>query len=164
MNGRSPAVVDTNVTIVANRKHGESRACANACAQALLEIKRTGTLLLDDAERILQQYRTYLSHSGQPGMGDSFFMWLMDNRWKPELVTHVAVTPDEDRGFLEFPEAAALATFDPSDRVFVAVSLGHGSNPPILNACDSDWWHHRSALFDAGVEVTFLCPELFNSA
>jgi hypothetical protein len=162
MNGRDPVVIDTNVTIVANRKHRESISCANACAQALVRTTNRGILLLDDGERILQQYRTYLSHSGQPGVGDLFFKWLMDHRWYPELVNHVPVTPEDVREFVEFPETAALETFDRSDRIFVAVSLSHGGNAPILNATDRDWWDHKDALDEAGIEVLFLCPERFD--
>lgn len=162
MNGRTPVVVDTNVTVVANRRGGESIACASACAQALLKIKTSGILVLDDGDRILTEYRRYLSHAGQPGMGDSFFKWLVDNRWKQDLVTHVTLIL-ENGGFAEFPQNAELAGFDRADRVFVAVSLRHGGNPRILNATDRDWWDYRHALERAGVVVEFLCGERFDA-
>ncbi|HSU82609.1 MAG TPA: hypothetical protein VLR69_09330, partial [Thermoanaerobaculia bacterium] len=53
-----------------------------------------------------------------------------------------------------------LAAFDPSDRKFVAVAVASGEQPEILNASDTDWWHHREALSRHGVEVRFLCPQL----
>ena len=64
------------------------------------------------------------------------------------------------RGFEEFPDSARLSSFDRSDRKFVAVALASGSSPKVLNAADTDWWDHRQALEENGVDVVFLCPEL----
>ncbi len=163
--GRKPHVVDTNVPVVANRRHGESYACPNACTQALLRVKNSGVLLIDDRDRILAKYRSNASLSGQPGVGDSFIRWVHDNQGRRDLVLPVRVTPrsGDREDYEEFPPHPALATFDPSDRKFVAVALCHGGNPPILNATDSDWWRHKDALAEAGVKVRFLCPEHFNS-
>ena len=56
-----------------------------------------------------------------------------------------------------FPEAEDVATFDRSDRKFVAVALVHGGQPPIYNAVDSDWSEHAQALARHGVRVEELC-------
>jgi hypothetical protein len=64
--GRRPFVVDTNVVVTANRRDGGTYTCASRCAQALLEIRAHGSLVLDDGDRILKEYRSYLNYSGQP--------------------------------------------------------------------------------------------------
>lgn len=158
---RMPAVVDTNVPIVANHKGGEPIACAAACAQALHEITRTGLLVIDEGGLIFNEYKNYLSFAGQPGAGDYFFKWLSDNRYKPDRVAQVALADDPVRlgEFARFPDDPALATFDRSDRKFVAAALTHALRPPILNATDSDWWEHKETLLSHGVAAQFVCGE-----
>ena len=51
-----------------------------------------------------------------------------------------------------------LADFDLSDRKFVAVALTHATNPPVVNATDSEWHHHREAPLRYGVQVESICP------
>ena len=53
-----------------------------------------------------------------------------------------------------------LARFDRDDRKFVAVAVGCEPTAEVFNATDTDWWHHRVALEENGVQVRFLCPEL----
>lgn len=156
-----PAVVDSNVPIVANRKCGEPPECAAACAHALHEIIRKGLLVIDAGHLIFDEYRRHLSFAGQPGAGDIFFKWLSDNRYKPNRVAQVALTEDPERPgeFAAFPADPELAAFDRSDRKFVAVVLTHPERPPLLNATDSDWWTHRDALRPHGVTIRFVCGE-----
>ena len=160
---RTPFVVDTNILVVANRKQAEPLACANSCAQVLFRIKQAGLVVLDDGGRIWKEYRRYLAHSGQPGIGDSFFRWLFNNRARGDLVVAVSITSrDEDPSdFLEFPNSLALQGFDRADRKFVAVARSHGGNPAILNATDRDWWDYRDALLAVGITIQFVCPEQF---
>jgi len=161
--GRRPKVVDTNVLIAANRRHGESFACANASAQALIRIKEAGALVVDDGDRILNEYRRHLSLRGQPGVGDAFIKWTHDNAGRIDLISRVTITPSvhDPEDFDEFPRDGALASFDRSDRKFVAVALCHDSRPPVLNSTDSDWWDYREELSQAGVTIEFLCPDRF---
>jgi hypothetical protein len=163
---RKPHVVDTNVAVVANRRGGESYSCASACAQALLRIKISGLLIVDDSDRIFDEYRRNCSTRGQPGMGDSFVKWAHDHRWKQDLVQTVAITPhdDDSESFVEFPKHQDLAKFDPSDRKFVAVSCAHPERPPILQATDTKWWGWNEALAACGVTVEFLCPDEIEQA
>ena len=158
---RMPAVVDTNVAIVANHKGGEPLKCAAACADTLNEITKTGVLVLDEGGLIFGEYKTYLSFAGQPGAGDVFFKWLSDNRYKPDRVSQVTLVEDPARPgeFATFPADPALAAFDRSDRKFVAAVLTHPEKPPVLNATDSDWWDYRDALRPHGVTVRFVCGE-----
>ena len=155
-------VMDTNVAVVANAKTPQAGLdCVSACISTLIEARDRHRVLLDDQGMILEEYRRRLSPSGQPGPGDAFFKWLWDNHWNADHCRHVPVTPvPGQRSFEEFPDDPDLATFDRSDRKFVAVALASGEQPPILNASDTDWWNHRQALSRHGVEVRFLCPEL----
>ncbi|MCW3052726.1 MAG: hypothetical protein JWN14_1896 [Chthonomonadales bacterium] len=156
------AVIDTNVTIVANNGHPAAGLdCVGACIDALMQARRNG-VLMDASYLIFDEYRRHLSHSGQPGFGDAFFKWLWDNHGNPEHCRLIAITPMEsDRtNFEEFPKDADLAAFDRSDRKFVAVALASGESPSILNATDTDWWIHRKTLERHQVNVQFLCPSL----
>jgi hypothetical protein len=54
----------------------------------------------------------------------------------------------------------ALATFDPSDRKFIAVARASGLDPDILQATDSKWWQLRDDCQRCGLKVVFLCQEL----
>jgi hypothetical protein len=155
--------MDTNVAIVANGRSPQAGDhCVNTCIKTLLALReRQRLLLLDDLGLILEEYRRYLSPSGQPGSGDAFFKWLWDNQGNPKYCRQVRITPmDDPRRFEEFPDDGELARFDPSDRKFVAVAIASLENPPILNAADNDWWDYREALRRHGVEIRFLCPEL----
>lgn len=152
-------VVDTNVALVANGRHPEaSQSCADACQQALLDARQS-LILLDEGYEIFDEYQRYLSHSGQPGLGDAFFRWLWTNQANPAHCRLIRITPHADRGFEEFPNDDALLGFDRSDRKFVAVALASGEAPSILNATDSDWWEFHNQLAAYGVHVNYLCPD-----
>ena len=154
-------VVDTNVGVVANERHaGASPDCVIACVDALERIVRgNNRLALDDRWEILNEYLRYMASSGQPGPGDAFVKWALNNLANPERCERVPIDRIAEGQYLPFPDDPSLASFDPSDRKFVAVALASEARPPILNAVDSDWWHAREALARAGVEVKFLCPD-----
>lgn len=159
-------VVDTNVAVVASERHpGVSDACVLGCIERLRQISEgEDALVIDDGWHILREYMANLRQSGQPGVGDRFLKWVLDNLKNPSRCEQVAITPVDgayERGFREFPQDPCLVGFDRSDRKFVAVSLVHRQRPPILNATDSDWWDYREALERNGVRVVFLCRELF---
>ncbi len=119
--GRRCQVVDTNVLVVANHRDGGSYACARNCARALLAIKNLGAIVLDDAGRILSEYRRYCCVAGQPGLGDSFIKWVHDNVGRADLVHTVSPTAVQGHHqFAEFPDHPDLSDFDPADEVFVA--------------------------------------------
>ena len=117
---------------------------------------------MDDNYLIFDEYRRHLSHSGQPGVGDAFFKWLWDNQANPRYCRQITITPLESdhTNFEEFPDDPELASFDRSDRKFVAVALASREFPMILNASDNDWWEHREAFARHKVNVQFLCPNL----
>ncbi len=158
--------MDTNVAIVANGKAPHvGTECVQTSIEALLAIRERHRLLLDDQGLILDEYRKHLSPSGQPGPGDAFYKWLWNNQGNLRHCRQVHVTPLRSRrGFAQFPDDSNLATFDPSDRKFVAVAISSQERPPIMNASDTDWWDHREALRRHGIEIQFLCPELMNES
>jgi len=153
-------VIDTNVLAVANGRHAPaSDACVGACIDALLAAREQG-VSIDDGLRVLDEYRQHASFAGQPGVGDAFFKWLWDHQADALCCERVVINPHPGRGFIEFPGDQALRGFDASDRKFVAVALTSASQPPVLNASDTDWWEFRTALEAHGLQIQFLCPDL----
>ena len=100
------------------------------------------------------QYRRYLHPQGQPGVDDQFYRMIVNS--SPSRVERIDLPIDRDTNeFLDFPDDARLADFDPSDRVFAVAARVSGV--PVSNATDSDWLNHYSALSDNGISVEFLC-------
>lgn len=158
---KGEVVVDTNVPLVANGKAEQADLeCEVACVRKLIQIQSEQRTLLDDKMLIMGEYRRNLSQSGQPGVGDAFFKWLWENQANEQHCRTVPLTVHADRGFVEFPDDARLSSFDLSDRKFVAVALASGTDPQVLNASDTDWWHDRQTLAEHGLQIVFLCPEL----
>lgn len=124
-----------------------------------------GRVAIDEDGQIFAEYRRRLSPSGQPGVGDGFFQWLLVNQGEVEKCawTPIHAIKGSDDDFEEFPRDPRLENFDRSDRKFVAVSVAHPEHPPILVATDSDWWAPKEALKDHGITVIFLCPDYIES-
>jgi hypothetical protein len=155
-------VVDTNVAKTANGANAEAPlACVAASARALQEVMKNGHVFLDDAGRIVEEYRANLSAKGQPGPGDVFFKWLLTHEWSGRKITRVTITPKphDDQDFEELPAPPNGVAYDRSDRKFLAVAAAHPDRPPILQAFDSKWWGWQTALAAAGVTIHFLCPD-----
>jgi hypothetical protein len=154
------AVIDTNVPVVANDRHGEFPECVARCADRLDAFTKTGVVVLDDRRRIVSEYLLNLRGTGQPGVGSAFLKWVLTNEYNPSRCCRVAITEaDEDgQSFVEFPRDPRLHGFDPSDRKFIAVAMAHPERPPVLQALDSKWWGYRDILRENGVDVEFLCP------
>lgn len=147
-------VVDTNVAVVANGGHPEaSPDCVRRCIRQLGDVRRGGRVAIDDGWRILGEYRRNLSESGQPGVGDRFLKWLLQNHANRQRCAKVILTPVDEAAqeYAEFPSSPALAGFDPSDRKFVAVANAHPAKPPILQAVDSKWRAFEGHLAAMGV-------------
>ena len=153
--------IDTNVPKVANgRSPNASDACVQACHDGLRRVT-TGDarLLLDSGFEIFEEYRSNLSLSGEPGLGDAFMLWVHDRQFDPKYCQRVELTRHPTRRFEEFPEDPRLAGFDPSDRKFASVVRASKANSSVLNAVDPDWWLFRDALAENGVRVEFLCSD-----
>jgi hypothetical protein len=158
-------VVDENVPIVANdsvrpkpQAPQADPACRLACVQALKRVVKAGILIIDDAGEVLEKYQRYLHHRGQPGVGDAFLKHVVDRQFNRRKVRRIPMAKNAD-GELIFPCGAALASFDPSDRIFVALALAAPEQPHILNALDSDYAEHKAALIGVGVHVHEICPQ-----
>jgi len=152
-------LIDTNVAVTANGKSDAGAACVTAAVERLERLKATEILILDDAFHILNEYDRNLHSAGQPGPGDAFYLWALRNRNNPRHSEQVTLILADDGSFAAFPSDPDLASFDPSDRKFVAVALTHPERPSIVNATDTDWHKDQLALARNGVRIEFLCPE-----
>lgn len=155
-------VIDVNVAIVANGQSSHANLdCVSACVNELDNIFKNGMIVLDDDMQILHEYRKNLNPKGQPGVGDAFMKWVWDNQAVVNRCERVVLTPTGNgtTDFVEFPDDPALIYFDKSDRKYVAVAIASSNNPEVLNAVDTDWWHHRKSLNENGIRIRFLCPQ-----
>jgi len=155
-------VVDTNVPIVANGRPDTSRGsrqptpgCRLAAIDFLENILRNGRILLDAGGEIQKEYRAYLHGSGQPGVGDRFYLEVL--RSGPNRVERIDLPKRADGSYEDFPADPNLANFDRSDRKFVA--LGLRAKAPVAVATDSDWVLAKTALSTHGLTVRFLCGD-----
>lgn len=153
-------VVDTNVLLVAEGKHGDvSEECVLACAGRLQRIMRDDTVIVDDGYRIIGEYLHKLDTKRSTGVGAKFLKWLLQHQTNTHHVQQVIISEYAKNCFHEFPVARLEPEFDPPDRVFPAVANAHPSKPPILQAADCKWLRWWSDLQAAGVSVQFLCPD-----
>lgn len=153
-------VVDTNVVLVANGQHqGVSVDCVARCAKTLQAIMMDGKLALDDCFRILREYQNKTTPKTGNRPGDAFVKWALRNNANSRRVDQVPLREHAIRGFDSFPDDAALVTFDPTDRKFVAVACAHPHKPPILQAADSKWLDWAEPLKRCGIAVEFICQD-----
>ncbi|HMN28128.1 MAG TPA: hypothetical protein PKE45_08230 [Caldilineaceae bacterium] len=161
-------IVDTNVLHVAHGRNvpQASPQCIKSCASILIEIRSEHVLVLDHARHILREYGRQFSHPATAGVGYEFYVWILQNLSNMRHCELVPITllpnSDDHSDFAEFPRDILLTNFDRSDRKFVAVALAHPDHPPILNAVDTDWRDHETALARHGIQVRFLCPDAMN--
>jgi hypothetical protein len=151
------AVIDANVPIVANGRDGNyDLACQAACVEAIMQVMKRGTTFIDDGGAILAEYTRYLYFRGQPGVGDAFFRFIMQNQGNRRRVRQINLpTQGATNDYVDFPSDPRLANFDRSDRVYAACA--RKAQVPVLNAVDSDWLDHRTALLENGITIVFLC-------
>ncbi|UWQ50648.1 PIN domain-containing protein [Leisingera caerulea] len=147
-------VIDTNVPIVAN---GEDEAITHDCRKAavtlLMKAIEKGKVFLDSEGAIQDEYRRYLNPKGQPGVGDRFFLEVINSH--PNKVARVDLQKRADGEYLDLPQAIIDSGFDPSDRKFAAVAKKSGAK--VYNAVDSDWVERRTVIEANGIEIVFLC-------
>jgi len=144
-------VIDTNVLIAANGAGEQiSPQLALLAAKFLLEVKAGGQVVIDDGLLAISEYKRYMQFAGEPGIGDSFFRWLMTS-YGGDHVIRATVEPPGVEHFI--PES--LRQFDESDKKWIAIYRAGGAND-IVNATDSDWVEARDALEAAGIVVREL--------
>lgn len=160
------AVIDTNVPVIASTRISSSRrgptveaACIQACIQQIQAMKRGEILCLDDGWRILGEYQTQLARLSSQSVGAQFLRWLLQRRTNRRFCELVPITQLGEDGydFEEFPAREDLASFDRSDRKFVAVALASRLDPTIVYAADRGWPRHADALAASGVKLRALC-------
>lgn len=161
-----PAVIDTNVLRVAEDVPGEwSADVVSAGVRYLLGVRDAGSVVLDDMWAILSEYAGEVASAAgrQPGVGYYFLLWLYQVRADRTRCETVAITPrsGSEGDYAQFPLDPELAGFHRKDRKFVAAAIASDRDPEIVNATDSDWWDYRLVLARHGVDVRFLCPQLF---
>ncbi|MDA0241809.1 MAG: hypothetical protein OT477_00185 [Chloroflexi bacterium] len=161
-------IIDTNVPLVANRAASQaSPACVLASIQLLNDVSRqyTHRLVIDAQWHIIGEYSHRLNPSGQPGVGDGFLKWVLSNQFNSQRCERVGIQYDKaENRYSPFPDDdPEMATFDLSDRKFVAVAMAHPEHPPIYNATDTDWFDHQTPLAKHGVQVEFLCPDMMTT-
>lgn len=146
-------VFDENVFVVANGCSDQADAqCIAAAIDEILAAQASGRVLF--CYEFLAKYAAHCSHSGQPGVGDLFFVWLRDHAAE---LDHVSLDWDADGSPTAFPPDPALADFDFDDRVWVAGVCAAAQPACVVNCVDSDYAQFADQLSAAGVAVKELC-------
>jgi hypothetical protein len=152
-------VVDTNVPIVANGSpHPDAPrpptlACKLAAVEALQAAVNDQCIFLDVEGSIQSEYRRYLNPAGQPGVGDQFYLHILNSM--PGRVERRSLRKRPDGEYASLPQPLIDAGFDPSDRKFAALAKQEKSS--VLNAIDSDWVQHATTLQRAKIAVLNIC-------
>jgi len=146
-------VIDTNVAIVANGDKDVTTECRLAAVETLIKAVNKGVIVVDTAGEIQTEYRRHLNPHGQPGVGDRFYLEVIN--YHPDRTVRVELAKREDGEFKDLPQAIIDAGFDPSDRKFAAAAKK--SKSAVYNATDSDWVEHREVIEAAGIKIVFLC-------
>jgi hypothetical protein len=152
-------VVDTNVPVVANGRSepplqgAPSIACRISCVEFLLDLLQNHEILLDDTGLIQSEYSRHLRPQGQPGVGDRFYLEVINSH--PSRISRFALPLSNDGEFHDLPVEIQNSNFDLSDRKFAA--LANKTGEKVVNATDSDWFIHEALLKRNGISVLFLC-------
>lgn len=155
------AIVDTNVAVTANGQSQQADlSCVRACIENLLHIQKGRKMVLDTSWHVIREYKDNLSESGQPGVGDAFLLWVLQN-WANPDICELHILKMKDQEFADFPITPDLAQFDRSDRKFIALAVV--SNAPIHTAVDQDFWDYKDALAKHQIRVEFVCPNQFGA-
>lgn len=155
MHGR---VIDCNVLAAANGLASHAGPECELVSALELRSAASGLVFIDDGGRILQEYRSKANAGrGQPGPADLFLRWLYQAAGNRRYLRIVTLAQASSGEFSDYPRDTEFGTFDPDDRVYVAVAIASGARPTIVNATDSDWQLIRGPLLRYGVVVNTLC-------
>jgi predicted nucleic acid-binding protein len=147
-------VIDTNVPTVAN---GQDETILIECRIAAIELLqkalKSGEIFIDSAGAIQNEYRRHLNPRGQPGVGDRFYLEVLNSH--PDKIVRVDVNMRPDGEYEDVPQEIIDSGFDPSDRKFVAVA--RKANAEVYNAVDTDWVEQKTVIESHGVAIVFLC-------
>ncbi len=105
----------------------------------------------------MDEYQRHCNYSGQPGAGDLFFKTLHDHEYDIKKCNLINIQKNNKGEYIDFPQDSNLATFDLSDRKFVALSRACDCDAVIRNSVDSDWLQFADALKRNGIAIDNLC-------
>lgn len=149
-------VIDTNVPIVANGRDEADNItvdCQRAAVELLQDALNQGRVFLDSAGEIQAEYAHYLHPKGQPGVGDRFYLEVINSH--PQRVVRLDVIKRPDGEYENLPQELIDSGFDRSDRKFAAVA--RRARARVCNAVDRDWVDHKAIIKECDIEVLFLC-------
>jgi len=115
---------------------------------------RSGRIALDFGWEIINEYRHILRSAGEPGIGDAFLKWVLNNQENPDRCHRV------DIGRVAVP--AELTDFDPADHKFIKTAVA-SPGAHIAEAVDSLWWKRRADFAAVGIPIDFLCADYIKS-
>lgn len=152
-------IIDTNVIVTVDVDHPNA---APHCVLRCLEVLRTAraeTIALDVGGEIVGEYSRNVTGGVYPlSVGAQFVRELLNTQYDQSRCELVEITAHPARVFGEFPDDPRLASFDRSDRKFVAVSIASKNSHEIYNAVDTDWAAIDEVLAEFDVNVVYLCP------
>ena len=147
-------VIDTNVPIVANGDGGNVTIDCRLASIELLQLAiANGKILIDSGGVIQREYHRNLDPKGQPGVGDRFYLEILNSN--PKRVLRVELPLRDDGEYVDLPQPIIDANFDPSDRVFAA--LARKMRAKVYNAVDTDWLERRDVIEANGIKIEFIC-------
>ena len=163
----SAIVIDTNVLMVANELFAPDQAdedCVRKCIERLSAIRSQTsgeTVVLDQDNRLLDEYQQSMKSSQQPSTGHAFLRWLFQEGWNPVVCDRVQIhcSDEINQVFREFPDHPHLENFDVSDRKFVATANAHPATAAILQAVDAKWRGWEPALLECGIRIDWISEE-----
>src|SRR5579875_3120756 len=130
-----------------------SIACRLAAVEFLLNVVQAGLIMIDSHGDITAEYHRYLNPRGQPGVGDRFYLHVLQS--DPQRIGRIDLPRRHDQEYADLPQSLIDAGFDPSDRKFAA--LARKSEAGVANATDSDWLDHHDLLLSEQISVHHLC-------
>ena len=151
-------IIDTNVPRIAQDNQHMSVECSQACSDFMVEVMLgKHTLVLDNQEHILTEYRRHFTASTQATIGNRFLIWYFNNRSDGSRVKEVPITHLGEGDYSEVPQAVVDCGFDVSDRKWVAVAVANKRLAPIVQVADSKWIGWLPNLVAENIQVKFLC-------
>lgn len=155
-------IIDTNVPTKAsypvNERKEDELELIGSCIDFIHEFinNEESKLVLDCDWEIVGEYKNNIKDTD---VGKQFLQWLYSYMAKMDVVTDMPKLEKQNGEYIAFPKCEELADFDVADRKFIALSLTHCDNPPIVQAADGKWLGFEEILRDYGVHIEFLDRE-----
>ena len=162
-------IVDTNVPIKASNLNPLNildKKCSLSCLSFIKKLMQsTDVVVLDSGNEILKEYQNNFPSWGQDTIATIFLRWVLRNLTLRDggQVELYPITKTAEGVYEEYPCSQNFATFDPSDKKFIALSNAHPDRPPIVEGSDSLWWGYREVFKNADIHIIFLCEEYVRS-